>query len=167
VEAIGPRLTRAEVAADLRVLGRDGEGVEDLRESADLVFVDAPCSGSGIWRRRPEAAWRLTAEEVGRLHVLQGTILGRAAQLVKPEGRLVYVTCSMLSRENRDSVAAFAEAHPGFTPEAIASAVGGADITEAGRVRLAELAGDGHTLQLTPRRTGTDGFFIALFQRTA
>ena len=167
VEAIRPRLARAGVAAELRVLGRDGEGVEDLREAADLVFVDAPCSGSGTWRRRPEAAWRLTAEEVERLHALQVTILGRAAQLVKPGGRLVYVTCSMLTRENGDSAAAFAEAHPNFAPEPIASALGSADLTEAGRVRLAELAGGGHTLQLTPRRTGTDGFFIALFQRTA
>ena len=164
VEAIRPRLARAGLAADLRVLGPEGEGVEDLAEAADLVFVDAPCSGAGTWRRRPEAAWRLTQEEVERLHALQVVILDRAARLVRPGGRLAYVTCSVLARENDDSAAAFAEAHPGFRPVPIAEAVATPDLTDAGRVRLTELA-HGHTLQLTPARTGTDGFFAALFER--
>ena len=167
VEAIRPRLARAGLQADLRVLGPEAAEVEDLREAADLVFVDAPCSGSGTWRRRPETAWRLTGEEVERLHALQVEILGRAARLVRPGGRLAYITCSVLGRENEDSAAAFAAAHPGFGPVSIAQAAASPDLTDAGRARLAELAGAGHTLQLTPRRTQTDGFFIALFQRTA
>jgi 16S rRNA (cytosine967-C5)-methyltransferase len=106
VEAIRPRLARAGLQADLRVLGPEAAEVEDLREAADLVFVDAPCSGSGTWRRRPETAWRLTGEEVERLHALQVEILGRAARLVRPGGRLAYITCSVLGRENEDSAAA-------------------------------------------------------------
>ena len=165
VEAVRPRLARAGQTADLRVLGPDGEGVEDLAGAADLVFVDAPCSGSGTWRRRPEQAWRLTGEEVERLHALQVVILGRAAKLVRPGGRLAYVTCSVLGRENEDSTAAFAAEHPGFRPVRIADVLETPDLTDGGRARLAELAGGGHTLQLTPRRTNTDGFFIALFER--
>jgi 16S rRNA (cytosine967-C5)-methyltransferase len=168
LEAIRPRLERAGSQAELRRLGPDGEGVADLEGAADLVFVDAPCSGSGTWRRRPEAAWRLTAEEVERLHALQVRILGWAAKLVRPGGRLVYVTCSVLGRENEDSAASFAQAHPAFRPVAAAeAAVRATALTEAGRERLTQLAGGGHQLQLTPARTGTDGFFVALFERAA
>ncbi|MFP5296688.1 MAG: RsmB/NOP family class I SAM-dependent RNA methyltransferase, partial [Alphaproteobacteria bacterium] len=112
LDNIRPRLARAGVEAELRLLGQNGGGAEDLNGQADLVFVDAPCSGAGTWRRRPEDAWRLTSEEVERLHALQVRILQQAALLVKPGGRLVYVTCSMLSRENEASTAAFEAAHP-------------------------------------------------------
>ena len=114
------------------------------------MLVDAPCSGSGTWRRRPEDAWRLTAEEVERLHALQVRILGQASRLVKPGGRLAYVTCSMLTAENEASADAFEAAHPDFRPVALdhASAVG-------------------HRLRLSPASTGTDGFFAAVYERTA
>ena len=148
LEAIRPRLARAGAQAELRRLGPDGEGAEDLESAADLVFVDAPCSGSGTWRRRPEEASRLTAEEVERLHMLQVTVLDRAAKLVKPGGRLIYVTCSLLRRENEDSVAAFETAHPQFAPAA-----------------MDHLRAKGHVLHLTPRATATDGFFVAAFGR--
>jgi 16S rRNA (cytosine967-C5)-methyltransferase len=168
LEAIRPRLERAGVAAELRQLGPEGQGLEDLEGRADLVFVDAPCSGSGTWRRRPEALWRLTEVEVERLHALQVAILAQAARLVRPGGRLVYVTCSVLGRENEDSAAAFAASHRDFRPVAVAEAAAGAPgLTEAGRARLSELAGRGHQLQLTPARTGTDGFFLALFAKSA
>ena len=97
LDNIRPRLARAGVAADLRLIGQNGGGVEEFNGKADLVFVDAPCSGSGTWRRRPEDAWRLKADEVERLHALQLRILAQAAALVKPGGRLVYVTCSVCS----------------------------------------------------------------------
>ena len=151
VDNIRPRLERAGVDADLRVLGPNGGGLEDLNGQADLVFVDAPCSGSGTWRRRPEDAWRLTADEVDRLHALQVRILGQASKLVKPGGRLVYVTCSMLSRENEASADAFEAAHPAFAPVAVATPWGG----EAPRLRL------------SPATTNTDGFFLAVYERTA
>lgn len=163
---IRPRLERAGVEAELRLLGQNGGGMEDLNGKADLVFVDAPCSGSGTWRRRPEDAWRLTAEEVERLHALQVRIVGQASQLVKPGGRLVYVTCSMLSRENEASVDAFEAAHPAFRPVAIADALAAPGLNDASRQRLAALA-QGHRLRMSPATTGTDGFFLSLYERTA
>jgi len=166
LEAIRPRLARAGVEAELRLLGADGEGVEDLEGRADLVFVDAPCSGSGTWRRRPEGVWRLTEAEVERFHALQAEVLGRGAKLVRPGGRLVYVTCSVLGRENEDSAATLAGGRPEFRPMSVAEAAGGAaGLTDAARARLAELAQAGHEVQLTPARTDTDGFFVALWER--
>uniref|UniRef100_UPI0035170FAC RsmB/NOP family class I SAM-dependent RNA methyltransferase n=1 Tax=Brevundimonas sp. TaxID=1871086 RepID=UPI0035170FAC len=85
---IQPRLERAGAEADLRLIGQNGGGLEDLNGQADLVFLDAPCSGSGTLRRHPEAAWRLKPDEVERLHALQVRILDQAAKLVKPGGRL-------------------------------------------------------------------------------
>ena len=152
LDNIRPRLERAGVAAELVLIGQNGGGLEALNGEADLVFVDAPCSGSGTWRRRPEDAWRLTPEEVARLHALQVRILDQAAKLVKPGGRLAYVTCSMLSAENEASADAFEAAHPEFalvatTPPFAAQA--------AARHRM------------SPATTGTDGFFFALYERTA
>ncbi|KPF81062.1 hypothetical protein IP78_05835 [Brevundimonas sp. AAP58] len=142
LDNIRPRLARAGVEAELRLLGHNGEGMDDLVGQADVVFVDAPCSGSGTWRRRPEDAWRLTEDEVARLHGLQVAILGRAARLVKPGGRLVYVTCSMLTAENEASADAFEAGHPAF-------------------------AAIGPRVRLSPASTNTDGFFAAVYERGA
>lgn len=166
LDNIRPRLTRAGVAADLCLLGQNGGGIEDLNGQADLVFVDAPCSGSGTWRRRPEDAWRLTPDEVERLHALQVRILSQASQLVKPGGRLVYVTCSMLSRENEASAAAFEAAHSEFRPLPVASALSGAGLTATAAETLVARA-DGHRLRMSPAATRTDGFFVALYERAA
>jgi len=166
LDNIRPRLARAGVAADLCLLGQNGGGIEDLNGQADLVLVDAPCSGSGTWRRRPEDAWRLTADEVEKLHALQVRILSQASQLVKPGGRLVYVTCSMLSRENEASITAFEAAHPEFTPVTVASALSEAGLTVPGGETLAAKA-DGHRLRLSPASTNTDGFFVALYERAS
>lgn len=167
LDNIRPRLQRAGIPAELRLLGEQGAGMDDLIAQADLVFVDAPCSGSGTWRRRPEDAFRLTPEEVERLHALQVAILDRAARLARPGARLVYVTCSMLARENEDSSAAFEAAHPEFRPVPVAQALDTPNLTPEGRARLAELAQGGHRLRLSPRRSNTDGFFAALYERTA
>lgn len=166
LDNIRPRLTRAGVAADLCLLGQNGGGIEDLNGKVDVVFVDAPCSGSGTWRRRPEDAWRLTPEEVERLHALQVRILSQASQLVKPGGRLIYVTCSMLSRENEASITAFEAAHPEFTPVAVAEALSDAVLNSEGAATLAAKA-DGHRLRLSPSSTNTDGFFVALYERAS
>ena len=165
--AMRERLDRAGVTAEVRTLSPDGEGMDDLEGQADLVFVDAPCSGSGTFRRHPEAAWRLTAETITRLSSLQSAILARASRLVRPGGRLVYVTCSMLEAENDRVAARFEAEHLGFSPVTVADAAQSALLRQESRERLIALAEGGHTLQLTPRRTGTDGFFAALFQRTA
>jgi len=162
---IKPRLERAGIAAEFRQLGLEGEGMDDLGGQADLVLVDAPCSGSGTWRRHPEDAWRLTEAEVERLHGLQVAILGRAARLAKPGARLAYVTCSLLSREDEASAEAFEATHPEFKPVPIAQALDTADLTPAAKQRLSALA-QGHRLRLSPRRSGTDGFFVSLYERT-
>ncbi|NJC41997.1 16S rRNA (cytosine967-C5)-methyltransferase [Brevundimonas alba] len=166
LDNIRPRLQRAGVAADLRLLGQNGGGVEEFNGKADLVFVDAPCSGSGTWRRRPEDAWRLKPDEVERLHVLQLRILDQAVQLVKPGGRLAYVTCSMLTRENEATTEAFEAAHPDFQPLPVADALASPDLTDAARERLGSAAA-GHRLRLSPASTHTDGFFLALYERQA
>lgn len=152
LDNIRPRLERAGVAAELVLIGQNGGGLEALNGEADLVFVDAPCSGSGTWRRRPEDAWRLTPEEVARLHALQVRILDQAAKLVKPGGRLAYVTCSMLSAENEASADAFEAAHAEFAPVATTPPFAA---QTAARHRM------------SPATTGTDGFFFALYERTA
>jgi len=167
LEAVSPRLDRVGARAELRRIGEDGQGSEDLAGQADLVLVDAPCTGSGTWRRRPEQAWRLTEADLGRFAALQAGILDRACALVKPGGRLAYVTCSVLAAENLDVTDAFASAHPEFRSVPVALAAATKGLTDLGRARLAELADGGHRAQLSPRRTGTDGFFIALFERTS
>jgi 16S rRNA (cytosine967-C5)-methyltransferase len=167
LDAIKPRLERARLTADLRRVGPTGDRLEDLIGKADRVLVDAPCSGSGAWRRRPEDAWRLTEEQLQAVIKVQKDVLHRASALVRPGGRLAYVTCSVLAAENTDVAAAFAANHPNFAPLPINEAASTPLLTDAGRARLAELSGGGHTVLLSPRRTGTDGFFIALFQRTS
>ena len=165
LDAIRPRLARAGVEADLRRVGPTGDPLNDLIGQADRVLVDAPCSGSGTWRRRPEEAWRLTAAELKRLNGVQAQVLAKAAALVRPGGRLAYVTCSVLASENGDIAAAFAADHADFKPLPVAAAACTPLLTEVAHARLAELSAGGHTVQLSPRRTGTDGFFIALFER--
>jgi 16S rRNA (cytosine967-C5)-methyltransferase len=144
-----PRFERAGVTiAEPRLIdpGREVEQLEDLRGLADLVLVDAPCSGTGTWRRNPEGRWRLTPERLARLTELQARLLDVAGALVRPGGALVYAVCSLLAEEGRGQADAFARRHSSFVPEALPIR-GGRD---AGGGRL-----------LTPAHDGTDGFFIA------
>jgi 16S rRNA (cytosine967-C5)-methyltransferase len=131
------------------------DALEGLEGRMDLVFVDAPCTGSGTWRRHPDAKWRLTPAQLERRIVEQDEVLAAASVYVKPGGRLIYVTCSLLAEENEDRVTAFLAAHPGF---AVAT-------TElAGTERWRTNAGH---LRLTPRNADTDGFFVAALTRSA
>lgn len=122
----------------------------------DRVLVDAPCSGTGTWRRNPDARWR--AEDVGLagLLTLQAGILDSAARLVRPGGRLVYATCSLLPEENEAQVEAFLAAHPEFQVVPLGEVA--PQITESGRPDY---------LSLTPARNDTDGFFAAVMRRAA
>ncbi|HUN96452.1 MAG TPA: RsmB/NOP family class I SAM-dependent RNA methyltransferase [Bradyrhizobium sp.] len=120
----------------------------------DRVLVDAPCSGTGTWRRNPDARWRALGAGLDSLLSLQGSILASAARLVKPGGRLVYATCSMLHEENEEQVAAFVAAHPAFRVVTLREAA----------PQLTDSAHPDH-LSLTPARHGTDGFFAAIMQR--
>ena len=131
----------------------DPRALDGLEGRMDLVFVDAPCTGSGTWRRHPDAKWRLTPEHLERRIAEQDTVLAAAAPFVKPGGRLVYVTCSLLAEENEDRVAAFVAAHAGFTAEPAALAGAEDWRTDAGFLRL------------TPRNAATDGFFVASLRR--
>ncbi len=123
----------------------------------DRVLVDAPCSGTGTWRRNPDARWRAHEEAgLGKLVALQARILASAARLVKPGGRLVYATCSLLLEENEEQVAAFLAAHPHFKVVPLREAAPG-------------MISSAHSdyLSLTPAQHDTDGFFAAVMQREA
>jgi 16S rRNA (cytosine967-C5)-methyltransferase len=132
------------------------EAVADLA-GADRVLADVPCSGLGTLRRKPDARWRLAPGDPARFAALQREIAARAARLVKPGGRFAYATCSLAREENED-VAAFLLAEvPGLAPFPIASALG--------EERARALGASGHELRLWPHRHGTDGFFLAMFER--
>jgi 16S rRNA (cytosine967-C5)-methyltransferase len=126
----------------------------------DRVLVDAPCTGIGAWRRNPDAKWRLQPERLAELTALQGRILDSAARLVKPGGRLVYATCSLLPEENEAQVAAFLGAHPDFAQ---------ASVAELWAQLLPDTPAptEAAVLTLTPARHGTDGFFLAVLERKA
>jgi 16S rRNA (cytosine967-C5)-methyltransferase len=159
LEAIKPRAARAGVDVDYVLLPST-----DL-PLADRVIVDAPCTGSGVWRRRPEDAWRLTHDRIAELVNIQAEILVSAASLVKPGGRLVYVTCSVIDAENTHQADAFLHSHPNFKPVPIADAARTDALTPWAQSHLAQFAGGGHTLTLNPHTTQTDGFFVALLER--
>jgi len=134
--------------------------LDDLAGRMDRVVIDAPCSGSGTWRRRPDAKWKLTVEQVAQRAGEQAAILEEGTRYVKPGGTLVYITCSMLHDENGAQMAAFRDVHPEFEVVNLAPAVEAMAGTD--RVHLGK---DG--VLLTPLRTGTDGFFISALRRRA
>lgn len=142
---------------------RDVDVLAPLAGAMDVVFVDAPCTGSGTWRRAPDSKWRLRPGALDKRLLEQQAALDLAAPLVKPGGRLVYVTCSVLPQENAQAVTRFCERAPGFVPlDPVAVA------QEAGLDGLPERAlRAGPGLQMTPARTGTDGFFVTVLQRQA
>ena len=165
VERAATRLRRAG-AHNVERRGLESERdpwVKHHAGSFDRVLVDAPCSGSGTWRRNPDAKWRLTPGDIEELILLQRRILESAARLVKPGGRLVYATCSLLPRENRQQVDWFLGQAEEFSlvpvGEVWRSAIGG----EA----PASDDGGGACLSLTPAGHGTDGFFLAVLGRRA
>ena len=147
-----PRAEKAGTAIETRLLNTPNELEElhDWRGKADLALVDAPCSGSGTWRRNPEGRWRLTPERLERLEGIQERLLDIAAELVRPGGRLVYAVCSLLSREGAGQIERFLQRHSSWISEQTAIAGGRMD----GKGRL-----------LTPGHDQTDGFFVARLGR--
>ncbi|MEK6591612.1 MAG: RsmB/NOP family class I SAM-dependent RNA methyltransferase, partial [Pseudomonadota bacterium] len=129
--------------------------VKRLAGKIDRVLVDAPCSGLGTLRRNPDLKWRQSPQAIEELKVKQASILRAAARLVKPGGRLVYATCSLLREENHDIVAAFLAQHPEF------SLLNCNEILQQQRISL----DTGPYLQLWPQVHGTDGFFAAALQK--
>jgi 16S rRNA (cytosine967-C5)-methyltransferase len=135
--------------------------LSDLTGRCDLVFVDAPCSGSGAWRRSPDAKWRMRPGALEQRIKDQVETLETAARFAKPGGRILYVTCSVLRAENEDRIAAFLETHADFLPlDAVHLA------RSAGLPALAERASTlGAGLRLDPLHTATDGFYVAALTR--
>ena len=149
---LGPRAERAKAKIGTRLLNPPKELNElaDWRGLADVVLVDAPCSGSGTWRRNPEGRWRLTLERLDRLIAVQQRLLDIAADLVKPGGTMVYAVCSLLSREGAGQIADFQARHSSWISEE--TGIAGGRVDGAGRL-------------LTPGHDGTDGFFVARLRR--
>jgi len=158
------RIDRGGLGATIErhVLGEDDPWCAANRGAFQRVLVDAPCTGTGTWRRHPAMKWRLGQEKLTELTALQDAILDRAAALVCPGGRLLYATCSLLAEENEERVAHFLGLHPGFKaldmravwaetlpgpcPEGICGDLG---------------------LRLSPASTGTDGFFAAALEKAS
>jgi 16S rRNA (cytosine967-C5)-methyltransferase len=155
------RIRRAD-NRNIQVLSRQAE-LERLRGQMDLVLVDAPCTGSGTWRRRPDAKWRLTSKQLEVRLAEQAAILADAKSYVKPGGILAYVTCSVFRAENQGQIAAFLAENPAFAP------VDHADLFAAHFPRRSDLARIERTagLLLSPGRSGTDGFFFAALRHAA
>jgi 16S rRNA (cytosine967-C5)-methyltransferase len=163
---IHERLARAG-ARNIQVRTPRGETdvVADLAGRADLVLIDAPCTGTGTWRRNPDAKWRIRPGAVAERVKQQTALLDRAAALTKPGGRIAYVTCSVLAEENSDQVRAFIGRHGNFSvekPAQMAQALG----ERAYLFSHAALISD-EGLLMTPRRTDTDGFFVSLLRRSS
>jgi 16S rRNA (cytosine967-C5)-methyltransferase len=161
---IHERLSRAGVHnCEVRTPRGDSDPLADIKGSADLVVIDAPCTGTGTWRRNPDAKWRMRP---GALEVRlkdQAEVLERAAPLVKAGGRIAYVTCSVLAAENGEQVASFVARHGEFSivpPEQTAAVLW--DKAEA-FADAALQSPEGWLM--TPRRTGTDGFFVSILKR--
>jgi len=142
-----------------------GDVLADLTGRADLVLIDAPCTGTGAWRRNPDAKWRIRPGALAERVKQQEAALDRAAPLVKPGGRIVYITCSVLAEENGDRIAGFAGRHPDFSVEKPANMLTalGERAYLFGRAALISDQG----LLMTPRRTDTDGFFVSMLRRHA
>ena len=158
------RTTRASARnIQPRAPGR-GDVLADLEGRMDLVLVDAPCSGTGTWRRRPDAKWRLTEAYLTTRIAEQDAVLDDAARFVKTGGRLVYITCSVLADENEDRIEAFLNRHAGFAMADPLARLAVADPETAARlkpfVRTDERVSP--VVRLTPATAGTDGFFIAV-----
>jgi len=159
LERAARRLWRAGVSnAERRALtGERDKWVKRHAGSFDRVFVDAPCLGTGTWRRNPDAKWRATPRDLDELVIRQHQILARAARLVRRGGRLLYATCSLLHEEDEVQAEAFLAAEPEFSvlpaARAWAETIGGAS------------PGGERYLRLTPARHGTDGFFVVIFER--
>jgi 16S rRNA (cytosine967-C5)-methyltransferase len=153
LSAMPQRLARAGVSiVEIRMLNpkKEWDALKDLAGLADRVLVDAPCSGTGTWRRNPEARWRLTPDRLAKLEAEQDRLLALAAQMVRPGGSLTYVVCSLLPAEGEARVARFLDHDKGFRPQEFC---------------IPGTSDPVSSLILSPGEQGCDGFFIARLQR--
>jgi 16S rRNA (cytosine967-C5)-methyltransferase len=160
---IHARIERAGATnVEVRTPRGDVELLGDIAGTVDLVLIDAPCTGVGAWRRNPDAKWRVRPGALEQRIKAQDAVLERAAALVRPGGRIAYITCSLLDEENGARVRAFVAHNPDFAivpADGVMEAMGAAQPQFRAAVRASA-----EGLLLTPRRTGTDGFFVAVLK---
>ncbi|HSM53596.1 MAG TPA: RsmB/NOP family class I SAM-dependent RNA methyltransferase [Erythrobacter sp.] len=147
---LAPRAERAGAGMiETRLLdpGCESEALADIAGTADAVLVDAPCSGTGTWRRKPEAKWRLTPERLARFAATQDSLLDLATTLVHPGGRVLFITCSLLDDEGADRIEAFLDRHKQWKALEISLPLG---------------RSHRQGIRLSPSHDGTDGFFVAM-----
>jgi len=171
LERMDKRLARAKLGDKIErhTLGSDDTWTNDNAAAFDRVLVDAPCTGAGTWRRHPEQKKRLTETRLAELMAMQDEVLNNAAALVKPGGRMIYATCSLLAEENEHRVEAFLASHPDFEVLPI-QAVWAETLKKVecpDMARETEDSAPSPHLRLTPHRHGTDGFFVAVMVRSS
>ncbi len=154
IQNLPPRAVRAGIAiVETHLLdpGKEGETLDAFAEQADIVLVDAPCSGSGTWRRNPEARWRLTPDRLKTVCSLQGHVLRLGARMVKPGGVMIYAVCSLIEAEGAAQVMTFLSRNKGWKSVPLSLSLG-RDM--------------GPGWMLSPAHDGCDGFFVARLQRS-
>lgn len=153
-----PRIKRAGTQnIETHILTQNDHWFESKKETADRVLVDVPCSGTGTWRREPDARTRLTPTHLQNYIARQQLILEQAQKLVKPGGQLIYSTCSMLTAENKDQIDCFLTTHTNF----VVNPIGSIWLNKIGKVNVPAT----NMLQLSPHRHATDGFFVAVLTK--
>jgi len=164
LDALKPRLARSGLSNvhPVAIAHERDDRIKRLAGKIDRVLVDAPCSGLGTLRRSPDLKWRQTPQTVAVLADLQQAILHSAARLLKPGGRLVYATCSLLPAENEAVAQAFAQAHPDFETVPVAGLLVAAQVAQPEALCQGE---NGQWLRLWPHRHATDGFFAAVWRK--
>lgn len=160
---LAPRMRRAGLSNvhPIAIRNEQDNRVKRLNGKFDRVLIDAPCTGTGTFRRNPDLKWRLSPEELDRINDIQKSVLEHATRLVKKGGRVVYATCSILRRENQEVVEAFLASHPGW------SLVPAREVLEQQNIRFDEAQWErfGDYFQMLPHVNNTDGFFAAVLQR--
>jgi 16S rRNA (cytosine967-C5)-methyltransferase len=166
LDALKPRLARSKLSNvhPAAIAHERDDRVKRLAGKLDRVLVDAPCSGLGTLRRNPDLKWRQSPQAIAELVVKQTAILESASRLLKPGGRLVYATCSVLPEENEGIALAFSAAHPDFTPLDACDILTQLKVEAAATLCSGPQTG-GEFLRLWPHRHGTDGFFAAIWQK--
>ena len=160
LEDAATRLRRADVHnVTRRLIANERDSWLDRHKADfDRVLVDAPCTGTGTWRRNPDAKWRLSPDDLAELVALQARLIDAGARAVRPGGRLVYATCSVLHEENAAQIEAFLARNPAFSPVPVG------EIWDEGAAGV-PCPVPGPFLELSPARHGTDGFFAAILKR--
>jgi 16S rRNA (cytosine967-C5)-methyltransferase len=161
---IHDRLTRSGARnVQVRTPKSVGGELDDLIGRCDLVLIDAPCTGTGAWRRNPDAKWRMRSGALEQRQKEQAEILDRAGPLLKAGGRIAYVTCSVLDEENGVQVREFMTRHHEFSVRPPAEVAGALGERAFMFTKAARLSDEG--ILMTPRTTGTDGFFVSILRR--